>query len=763
MKTKHGRRWFSPCLACALATMGIGRTQTATEHVIHTFGDFTKGASPYGALIRDSSGDLYGTTYQGGTANLGTVFKLGASGYQVLYSFRGGTDAANPLSGVTLDSAGNLYGTTYNGGAAGAGAVYKLEPTGQEMVLYSFTGGADGDKPYAGVIVDSAGNLYGTTYYGGVSGKGNVYKVSASGQETVLHSFTGGADGGYPYAGVIADAAGNLYGTTYAGGITTGPCYYIPGCGVVYKLDMAGHETVLHAFAGKSSTLFGWPYAGVISDAAGNLYGTTSAGAGGVYKVGATGNYTVLHEFFTGHGLSQPKGGLAVDAQGNLYGTTQYGGAANAGGVFALDKAGKLQTLHTFPGGGFVPPAPDAPNPGVVLDSAGNVYGVTPYAGVAGMVYKLSSAGQEMTLYSFGGAAGGTDPGTVSAGQVGELYGATYVGGTANAGVLYKLDTAGHETLLYSFKGGADGAGPKGGVAFDSAGNLYGSTVHGGAASGDAGFGVVFKVDASGRETVLYAFTGGEDGGMPSGIIRDPAGNLYGTTFLGGEAGVGVVFELDPAGHESVLHSFAGGADGASPDAGVVRDSAGNLYGTTFYGGTANAGVVYKLDTAGQETVIYTFAGFGASGGNPYAGVTLDSVGDLYGTTVNYGTTASGGPGGGVVFELDAAGNYAVLYTFTGGEDGGAPFVGVVRDASGNLYGANSGGGTPSCNSGAGCGVTYELSASGRLAVLHSFTGGDDGTGSGAVMLDAAGNLYGPAEGGASGGGLLYKLVVQGQ
>jgi len=99
--------------------------------------------------------------------------------------------------------------------------------------------------------------------------------------------------------------------------------------------------------------------------------------------------------------------------------------------------------------------------------------------------------------------------------------------------------------------------------------------------------------------------------------------------------------------------------------------------------------------------VIYTFAGFGASGGNPYAGVTLDSVGDLYGTTVNYGTTASGGPGGGVVFELDAAGNYAVLYTFTGGEDGGAPFVGVVRDASGNLYGANSGGGTPSCNSGA--------------------------------------------------------------
>jgi uncharacterized repeat protein (TIGR03803 family) len=198
-------------LACALAA--IGHAQTPAETVILSFGNFPSGATPYGTPILDASGNLYGTTYQGGAANLGVVFKLGTSGYQVLYSFMGGSDGANPYAGVTLDSTGNLYGTTYNGGAANAGVVYKLAPSGQETVLYSFTGGADGANPYAGVILDSAGNLYGTTMNGGSAKAGVVYEVSPSGQETVLYTFTGGNDGASPYAGVVADRAGNLYGT----------------------------------------------------------------------------------------------------------------------------------------------------------------------------------------------------------------------------------------------------------------------------------------------------------------------------------------------------------------------------------------------------------------------------------------------------------------------------------------------------------------------------------------------------------------------
>jgi uncharacterized repeat protein (TIGR03803 family) len=217
----------------------------ATETVIHNFGTFPNGANPYGTVIRDAAGNLYGTTYQGGAHNLGTVFELEASGkLKLLYSFQGGGDGANPYAEVTRDAAGNLYGTTYYGGAANAGVVYKLEPSGQEMVMYAFTGGPDGGSPYAGVVLDAAGNLYGTTYLGGMYARatnlGVVYKVSPSGQETVLYSFMGAPDGANPYGGVTLDSAGNLYGTTYTGGTD--------GLGVIYMLSAAGQETILYKF-----------------------------------------------------------------------------------------------------------------------------------------------------------------------------------------------------------------------------------------------------------------------------------------------------------------------------------------------------------------------------------------------------------------------------------------------------------------------------------------------------------------------------------
>jgi uncharacterized repeat protein (TIGR03803 family) len=144
--------------------MAVAQAKAATETVVHTFGDFPNGANPYATLIRDSAGNLYGTTYQGGAGNVGVVFRLNASGYKALYSFLGGSDGAKPYAGVTLDPAGNLYGTTYFGWSENAGVVFKLDASGQETVLYAFSGGTDGGNPYAGVTLDSAGNLYGTTY-----------------------------------------------------------------------------------------------------------------------------------------------------------------------------------------------------------------------------------------------------------------------------------------------------------------------------------------------------------------------------------------------------------------------------------------------------------------------------------------------------------------------------------------------------------------------------------------------------------------------
>jgi len=197
----------------------------------------------------------------------------------------------------------------------------------------------------------------------------------------------------------------------------------------------------------------------------------------------------------------------------------------------------------------------------------------------------------------------------------GNLYGTTEFGGTASVGVVFKLDTTGQETVLYSFIGLADfatdGVYPGAGVILDSAGNVYGTTMDGGGVTspgcGGDECGVVFKLDPSGQETVLHAFTGGADGAeqfsgvFEGGVIRSAAGNLYGTTYLGGDLsgcygeGCGVVFKVSPSGQETVLYTFTGGADGGNPYAGVIADPAGNLYGTTYYGGKNSAGVVFKL------------------------------------------------------------------------------------------------------------------------------------------------------------------------
>jgi uncharacterized repeat protein (TIGR03803 family) len=492
----------------------------------------------------------------------------------------------------------------------------------------------------------------------------------------------------------------------------------------------------------------------VVLDSAGNLYGTTS---GSVYRLSAAGKYTVLWTFQPGTSGSDTAASVARDAAGNLYGTTTPPGLSNApyGVVYKLSSAGQLTWLYKFPGPSKTGDSiAFGANPGVVLDSAGNLYGATPNAGLAGMVYKVDTAGQQATLYSFPPAPRGTYPEVVAFGPGGDLYGTTCCGGGANVGLVYKMDAAGHVTVLHSFEGGTDGAYPSWQLAFDAAGNLYGATVQGGTANQ----GTVFKVDTSGRETVLYTFTGGADGGYPNGVIIDPASNLYGTTAFGGagsKTGLqeGVVFKLDPSGRETLLYSFTGLSDGGLPEAGVIRDSAGNLYGTTDEGGLG-AGVVYEVSAAGQYKVLHAFTG-GADGGYPFAPVIRDSAGNLYGTVSGYGAG-----GAGVVYKLDPVGQYTALYSFTGGTDGGSPTSGVVRDPAGNLYGANVHGGTPSCYLDIGCGVVYKLDTSGQLTVLHSFTGGPDGSGSGAPIRSPAGSLFAAAGGGIAGGGLLYKLTL---
>lgn len=739
-------------LALRRAALWIGATLVLTvsiilpataETVLHSFAPYLSGAYPGANVCMAPNGAFYGTTYAGGSGNAGVVWRVDKFGHQtILHAFTGGTDGGDPWGALLCDAAGDVYGTTAGGGSAGAGTVFKVDRHGHEIVLYSFTGGADGGNPFYGLVQDSAGNFYGTADSGGAYGAGVVFKLDTTGHETVLYSFTGGPDGGSPN-NVIRDPLGNIYGTTYFGGTS--------GVGVVFKLDRHGNETVMYSFTGGADG--GYPYAGVVEDWAGNLYGTANGGGasgwGVVFKLDSSGNESALYSFSGGSDGGAPSAGVTLDFLGNLYGTTTFGGSAGAGVVFKLDGRGNESVLYSFTGGtdgGY-------PEAGVVRDFFGNLYGNTSNGGASGLgaLFKLDRANRESGLYGFPATDGSNPQSGVVQDAAGNLYGATNGGGLRGAGTIYKMDATGHYSTLYTFTGGVDGGNPFGGVILGSDGNLYG--VAGGA--GAYGTGLLFKMDSSGNETIVYTFTGGADGAYPNGVVMDAAGNLYGTTADGGSAGLGVVFKVDPSGHETVLHTFTG-PDGKYPYAGVVLDSAGNLYGSTFYGGQGS-GVVYKIDTGGNYTILHNFT-FGADGGDPWGDLILDSSGNLYGTTWSGGPPSGDFPG--VVFKIDPSLNFSVLYTFTGFSDGGGPRANLVLDSSGNLYGTTEYGGIGGCPY-FGCGILFELNPGGQQTVLYSFSGGSDGSEPGTGLIrDAAGNLYGTTYyGGTSGAGVVFKVT----
>ncbi len=379
---------------------GLAAAQTFT--VLYSFAGYpTDGGKPAAGLLLGSAGSLYGTTTYGGNnacsggsgTGCGTVFKLDTSGSEtILHNFTG-ADGANPISALIMDAKDDLYGTTTAGGLLthctgfgsypGCGVVFKL--SGETVtVLHRFTGGGDGAFPQAGVIMDERRNLYGSTLESGEFNGGVVFKL-ADKKETVLHSFTGGKDGGYVTSGLIMDAKGNLYGTAAYGGDID--CDYPGGCGVVFKL--AGTQlTVLHSFKGPPDG--DNPYAALLLDAGGNLYGTTGSGgepygAGTVFEVSASGKERVLHRFRVNYKVQHdgllPDTAVIRDAQGNLYGTTEEGGPSGDGVVYEITADGKEEILHDFCTGDCSDGA--YPN-GLIMDAKGNLYGTAYGGGING-------------------------------------------------------------------------------------------------------------------------------------------------------------------------------------------------------------------------------------------------------------------------------------------------------------------------------------------------------------------------------------------
>jgi uncharacterized repeat protein (TIGR03803 family) len=384
----------------------------------------------------------------------------------------------------------------------------RVAPTQSFQVLHTFKDGHDGAEPDAGLLLDGA--LYGTTYRGGDrNDAGTVYKVTPSGEYSIIHRFVRHAPSGQranPDAGLISDRAGNFYGTTLEGG----PLYK----GTVYKISARGRYTILYTFTGPEGE---FPRAPLIRDSGGSLYGVTEAGGnslcegggcGTVFKVDTAGKASVLYAFTGGTDGHDPIGGLVRDKQGNLYGTTISGGTSNCAGEGC------------------------------------------------GIAFKIDTSGQETVLHRFTeGLDGGHPAGALLQGSGGNLYGTTDSGGKVDAGgTVFKIDKTGNETVLYNFTGGSDGAGPFDGLFQDAAGDFFGTTEFGGGSTGcQSGCGTVFELDSSGHEMVLYRFTGKEDGAYPlASVVMDAAGFLYGTASEGGDGtcanglGCGVAFKLKP-------------------------------------------------------------------------------------------------------------------------------------------------------------------------------------------------------------------------
>jgi uncharacterized repeat protein (TIGR03803 family) len=348
-------------------------------------------------------------------------------------------------------------------------------------------------------------------------------------------------------------------------------------------------------------------------------------------------------------------------------------------------------------------------------------------------------------LHSFAGGSGDVSGPyhTLIQGSDGDFYGTTLAGGAGNAGAIFKITPSGSETLLYSFA-----TTPYSGLEEGSDGNIYGTTATG----GTAGRGTVFKVTPSGTESVLFSFPAGSSDPY-CGLIEGSDGNFYGTTGAGGASDAGTVFKITPSGTETVLHTFPkAGSDGQTPYAGLIQGSDGNLYGTTYFGGSHGFGTVFKVTPSGTETVLYSFAG-GSDAANPYAGVTQGSDGNFYGTTYN-----GGSHGLGTVFKITPSGTETVLYSFAGGSsDGANPEAGVTQGSDGNFYGATYLGGAGNF------GTVFELAPSGTETVLHSFAGGSsDGANPEANLVQGSdGNLYGSTHaGGAAGVGTFFKVAL---
>ncbi len=786
-------RAFLVVAAVLLLQTPAARAQTATVTTLARLGGDPNGYHPMGPVVAGGDENFYGTTEAGGPGNYGTVYKIAPDGtLTTLYLFTNGSDGANPTAALAAGGDGNFYGVTTGTNAASPGTIFCVSPTGALTPIHQFSAlnvsqqNSDGGYPKGALVLGGDGNLYGTTSSGGTTGGGtvfritltgalttlvtfdassitsafsptsaltqgtdgnfygvmktfgassvgSVYRVTSAGTLTIIHSFTGGADHGYPSTALTLGTDGNFYGVTASN--------------TVYQVTPAGVVTTIHTFVTANE---GNQSSALILGPNNTFYGSTiNGGPGGfgtAYQITTAGAVTVLYSFTDTNQLGYDPNAFLLAGDGSLYGLRQYGGANNGGYFFRLPPGGAVTSLHAFTAGG-------SGSLGRLLHRAGGTFFGTTLKGGStggGTIFEYTSGGATTTLHSFVDASEGSAP---ADGLVVDATGGVFVttsqggpmdasnaypsrvvpAGTAGSGgsleYLGKLDTVGEELFyllsLYHFDI-SFGSSPEGEVEVYIKHNtgqaklpsdtadpavFYGITQSG----GDNNLGTIYSVTADGSHTVLHQFGDqAGDGAEPrSGLVEGSDGSLYGTTTSGGTGNAGTVFSMTPDGTFTTLHPFTYTDPGTNPSAALVQGSDGDFYGTTKYTGNGiGYGSIFKITPAGVFTTVHAFATDGSGGGQSTAGLTLASDGNLYGTTSFGGDYQRG-----TLFSVKPDGTFTTLHVFgSNPNDGHAPAAQLIQGSDGNLYGTTEYGGTDDC------GTIFQVS----VPTLHpAFFGGE--------------------------------------
>ena len=681
-------------------TYGGGIYYTGTVYQVNATGQIstifsfngTNGANPMGGLTLGNDGNLYGTTENGGFTNtsnangLGTIFRITTNGLLTTLVQFNFTNGAHPWSTMTLGNDGYLYGTTANGGtntaiSNGAGTIYKLSSNGVFATIASIT---NGSYPYAGLVQNIDGLLYGTTYSGGAGSYGTAFKVTTNGQYSTIVLFTSTNE--YPNA-LAAGANGLLYGTTQNGGSNFG--------GIAFTLTTNGVLSVVGSFPNGAH-----PIAGLSVGNDGNYYGTTTSN---IFQITPSGVLNILAGYPTKLATS-PRGALTLTGSGLFYGTAMSWGPQNVGVVFQTDTNGDISVINTFNGVYGASPR------GLTLGPDGYLYGTTYGGGIGyGTAYKISTTGQQTNLAWFGMTNGANPNMSPTFGNDGCMYGTTSAGGLNGAvpsqGTVYKITTNGYLSTIVSFNTSSNGAGPKASLTIAKDGSLYGTTMYSGYEEfnslgqlyyEDVGYGTVFKITTNYSFSILTSSFGYYADYPESPLTFGADGNYYGTaetSVSSYNGGYGSVFKMTTNFSITTYWPFHN-TNGCNPNTPMSVGLDGNLYGTTFYGGITNGspypsvsgfGVVYKISTNGSFSELAAFNQ--TNNGQGPSQLLLASDGLFYGTTEVGGSgLPSQATPGGTIFSINTNGFLTTLYFFNP-TNGFYPGTGLTYGSDGYFYG----------------------------------------------------------------------------